>query len=90
MFNNSFKVGDLEVGRKQRPIIIAEAGTAHFGSMEKMRSLVDLAVDAGADILKTQAFCPDQMISKTLKNFQNSKNSWTPENFGKTPKIIII
>ena len=75
MFNYSFKVGDLEVGRTQRPIIIAEAGTAHFGSMEKMQSLVDLAVDAGADILKTQAFCPDQMISKTLPDWQKRMKS---------------
>ncbi len=39
-----------------RPVIIAEAGTAHLGSVDAATDLVDCAAEAGADVVKFQAF----------------------------------
>jgi len=43
--------------------IVAEAGVNHFGSLEKAKHLVDLAVQSGADALKIQVFQTDRLIS---------------------------
>ena len=64
MFNSIFKVGEREVGRNSPVLIIAEAGVAHFGDMNLARQLVDLAVEAKADVFKIQIFDVDSLISK--------------------------
>lgn len=62
-FLDSFKVDGVPVGIGDRCFVIAEAGVAHFGSLEKAFKLVDLAVDAQADAVKFQIFDADSMIS---------------------------
>ncbi len=42
--------------------IIAEIGTAHEGSLEKAKELVDAAVDAGADTIKFQWVYADEIL----------------------------
>ncbi|WP_239615836.1 N-acetylneuraminate synthase [Cohnella mopanensis] len=48
----------------QKTYIIAEAGVNHNGSIELARSLVDAAVDAGADAVKFQTFKAENLVSK--------------------------
>ena len=55
-FSSSFKIGSRKIGKKYPCFIIAEAGVAHFGSIEKAFRLVDMAVEAGADAVKFQIF----------------------------------
>jgi N,N'-diacetyllegionaminate synthase len=43
--------------------IIAEAGVNHDGDLDKALALVDVAADAGADIVKFQTFRADQVIA---------------------------
>ncbi|OGT37987.1 MAG: N-acetylneuraminate synthase [Gammaproteobacteria bacterium RIFCSPHIGHO2_12_FULL_37_14] len=45
-----------------RTFIIAEAGVNHNGSLVAAKHLVDVAVDAGADAVKFQAFHTEDMI----------------------------
>lgn len=62
-FNRSFFIRNREIGEHQPVFIIAEAGVAHFGLIEKAKQLVDLAADAGADAVKFQIFKTEELIS---------------------------
>jgi N,N'-diacetyllegionaminate synthase len=64
MFNSVFKIGEREVGGDSPVLVIAEAGVAHFGDMKLAKQLVDLSVEAEADIFKIQIFDVDSLISK--------------------------
>lgn len=48
-------------------LIIAEAGVNHNGSLELAKQLVDIAVDAGADIVKFQTFKAENLVTKKAK-----------------------
>ena len=45
-----------------RPLIIAELGTGHGGSLSKAKELVDGAVEAGADCIKYQLVYADEIL----------------------------
>ena len=47
-----------------KTLIIAEAGVNHNGDMAIARQLIDVAADAGADIVKFQTFKTEQLVSK--------------------------
>lgn len=49
-------------------LIIAEAGVNHNGDINKALELVDVAADAGADIIKFQSFKSEKLVNKdTIK-----------------------
>jgi N,N'-diacetyllegionaminate synthase len=48
-----------------KTLIIAEAGVNHNGDIELAKRLIDVAADAGADIVKFQTFCADRLVTKT-------------------------
>ena len=50
--------------KKDKTIIIAEAGGNHNGSISKAFKLVDIAKKAGADYVKFQTFTADTLVSK--------------------------
>ena len=62
-------------------LIIAEAGVNHNGDLSLAEKLIDVAVEAGADIVKFQTFQAEKLASKKapqadyqIKNLQNSIN----------------
>ena len=54
-------------------LIIAEAGVNHNGSLKTAKQLVDVAAEAGADLVKFQTFSADRLvtISASKADYQN-------------------
>ena len=50
-----------------RTLIIAEAGVNHNGSIELARQLIDVAADAGADLVKFQTFNANRLVTQKAK-----------------------
>lgn len=72
---DTFEINGRSVGRQQPCFVIAEAGVAHFGSLEKAKKLVDLAVEAKADAVKFQIFDVDRMISSAAQDWKDRMKS---------------
>jgi sialic acid synthase SpsE len=62
-FSNDISINDRQVGGKHPCYIIAEAGVAQFGDLNKAMKLVELAAEAKADAVKFQMFHPESFIS---------------------------
>ncbi|MFO7559263.1 MAG: N-acetylneuraminate synthase family protein [Desulfobacterales bacterium] len=62
-WQRKIKIQERFVGDGEPVFIVAEAGVAHFGSMEKALRLVDLAVESKADAIKFQIYHTDSLIS---------------------------
>ncbi|MBC7448001.1 MAG: N-acetylneuraminate synthase [Hymenobacteraceae bacterium] len=50
-----------------RTLIIAEAGVNHNGNLELARQLIDVAAEAGVDIVKFQTFKAEKLVSKAAQ-----------------------
>jgi N,N'-diacetyllegionaminate synthase len=50
-----------------KTLIIAEAGVNHNGDMNLARKLIDVAADAGADMVKFQTFNADRLVTANAK-----------------------
>ena len=55
-----------------RTLIIAEAGVNHNGDLGLAKQLIDVAAEAGADLVKFQTFSADRLITRSAKkaNYQ--------------------
>ncbi len=48
-------------------LIIAEAGVNHNGDLALAKQLIDVAADAGADLVKFQTFSADRLVTRQAK-----------------------
>lgn len=60
-FIMSITIGGRVVGNDTKTLIIAEAGINHDGKLEQAYQLIDIAADAGADVVKFQLFTAAHM-----------------------------
>jgi|TARA_Y100000031_G_scaffold132475_1_gene153587 N-acetylneuraminate synthase/N,N'-diacetyllegionaminate synthase len=74
-FHQKFSINEREIGKGCPVFLIAEAGVAHFGSLEKAKQLVDLAVAARADAVKFQIFKTDELVAIECEEWQNRLRS---------------
>lgn len=58
-----------------KTLIIAEAGVNHNGSIEMAKKLIDVAAEAGADIVKFQTFKAEKVISKNAPKADYQKQT---------------
>ena len=56
-------------------MIIAEAGVNHNGDIEIAKSLIDVAADAKADIIKFQTFSAERQVTNNAPKAQYQKES---------------
>lgn len=53
--------------KRKRVLIIAEAGVNHNGDLNTAKELIDVAANAGVDLVKFQTFKADDLVSKDAK-----------------------
>ena len=59
----------------KKVLIIAEAGVNHNGSLEIAKKLIDVAVDAGADVVKFQTFKAENIVTKFAQKAEYQKET---------------
>lgn len=62
------QIGDRKVGEEYQPLVIAEIGINHEGSLEVAKEMVDAAHGAGAEIIKHQTHVVEDEMSKEARN----------------------
>lgn len=71
------KIGNRIVGEKHHPLIIAEIGINHNGSLDEAISIAESAIKAGAEVIKHQThIIDDEMIpyAKKIKPGNSNKS----------------
>lgn len=62
-----FKISDRWIGNNHPPVVIAEIGINHEGSIDTAISMADAAIDAGAEIVKHQTHIVEDEMSEEAK-----------------------
>ena len=63
-----FDIAGRRIGYDYKPLVIAEIGINHEGSLETAKQMVDAAALAGAEIIKHQTHIVDDEMSSAAKN----------------------
>ncbi len=64
---NVFEINGIKIGSKYLPVVIAEIGINHNGSLKIAKEMVDSAYRAGVKIIKHQTHIAEQEMSKAAK-----------------------
>lgn len=67
MKNNFIQIANRKIGEDFPPLVIAEIGINHEGSLETAFEMVDAAYGAGAEIIKHQTHVVEDEMSKAAK-----------------------
>ena len=62
-----FKIGKIIVGENTPPLVIAEIGINHNGSLELCKKLIDLCKLSGCNYAKIQKRDPDLCVPESQK-----------------------
>ena len=54
-----------KIGYNQKPYIIAEMNTSHFGNLETAKKMIDVAKKSGCHCVKFQSWSASSLYSKT-------------------------
>ena len=87
MTHKIFKIGNKTVGDKSSPLIIAEIGQAHEGSIEKAFKFIDKIKESGGDAAKFQLHLAseestlDEPFRIKIKKFKNRYKYWESVEF---------
>jgi N-acetylneuraminate synthase len=65
---NEFKLGNRMVGYQHPPLVIAEIGINHNGSLDSAISLADDAIDAGIEVIKHQTHVVEDEMTSEAKS----------------------
>lgn len=68
MNNPVFKISDREIGLDFDPLVIAEIGINHEGSLKVAYEMVDAAIEGGAEVIKHQTHVVEDEMSGEAKN----------------------
>lgn len=65
---NSFFIGDRQVGQDHKPLVIAEIGINHGGSLTVAKQMAHAAINAGAEIIKHQTHIVEDEMSSEARD----------------------
>lgn len=60
---NEILIGSRKAGYAHKPLVVAEIGINHNGSLDEAKKLVDAAVDAGIEVIKHQTHIVEDEMS---------------------------
>jgi sialic acid synthase SpsE len=78
-FDQSFTIGDQQVGGGAPCYVIAEAGANHNRDLGMARELIDVAADAGSDAVKFQTYTGKDLYSSRTPRFEYLKDDRSPQ-----------
>tara|TARA_B100001248_G_C27395524_1_gene465254 strand:- start:2399 stop:3427 length:1029 start_codon:yes stop_codon:yes gene_type:complete len=64
------KIGNIKIGSNYKPVVIAELGINHNGSIERAIKIADAAINSGAKIIKHQTHIPEDEMSLEAKKIK--------------------
>ena len=74
---SQLQINGVEIGKNQRPYLIAEISANHNGSIEKAKECIRAAARAGASAVKIQTYTADTMtIDSQSDDFLIKKGLW--------------
>ena len=76
--------------RTHRVLIIAEAGVNHDGNIEQALRLVDVAADAGADLVKFQTFDANALATANAELAAYQEQASECENQSRTGQLAML
>ncbi len=71
----NFSIGKSEISVGGEPVIIAEIGINHGGSLEVAKEMARLAIESGADLIKTQTHIPVSEMSVEAESVECRGNA---------------
>ena len=71
------KIGNRKISSKDKPLIVAEIGINHFGSLKLAKKIVDNIKKCGGEAIKVQIHIPHEEMSEEAKKIKpgNSKKN---------------
>ncbi len=67
------EIAGRRIGKNYDPVVIAEIGINHGGSLKIAKEMVDAAQSSGIEIIKHQTHIPEEELSPVAKEIQLSK-----------------
>jgi N-acetylneuraminate synthase len=67
---SEFRVGGVSFGDRHAPVVVAEIGINHEGSLAVAQQMADAALDAGVRFIKHQTHIPDAEMSEEAKSIK--------------------
>lgn len=64
------KIGNIKIGLGHKPLVIAEIGINHNGSLERAFKIADAAIKSGAKIIKHQTHIAEDEMSEEAKTIK--------------------
>jgi N-acetylneuraminate synthase len=62
------EIGSRKIGKNYPPLVVAEIGINHEGSLNSAIQIADAAIQAGAEIIKHQTHIPDSEMSEEARS----------------------
>ena len=88
---SKFKIGNRTIGDNEPPLIIAEIGINHNGSLDTAIAIAESAVKSGAEVIKHQThIVDDEMINEAKKIIPGNSSKSIYEIISQSPTNLLL